>query len=105
MPANILNLSSFTVSQITEDEHDYHTATTFTWQPLKCSRCQSENIRGFGRGEQLVKDLPMHGKRAGVYVDTRRYQCENCNKTFYEPLPNVDEKRKETKRLVAWIGK
>lgn len=105
MPANILNLSSYTVSQITEDEHDYHIATTVTRQPLKCSHCQSENIRGFGRREQLVKDLPMHGKRVGVYVDTRRYQCQSCNKTFYEPLPDVDEKRKMTKRLVAWIGK
>lgn len=47
----------------------------------------------------------MHGKRVGVYVDTRRYQCQSCNKTFYEPLPDVDEKRKMTKRLVEWIGK
>lgn len=105
MPANILNLSSYTVSQITEDEHDYHISTTVTRQPLKCSHCQSENIRGFGRREQLIKDLPMHGKRVGVYVDTRRYQCQSCNKTFYEPLPDVDGKRKMTKRLVEWIGK
>lgn len=105
MPANILNLSSYTVSRITEDDHDYHISATVTQQPFKCSHCQSEHIRGFGRREQLVKDLPMHGKRVGVYVDTRRYQCQSCNKTFYESLPDVDEKRKMTRRLVDWIGK
>lgn len=40
-----------------------------------------------------LKDLPVHGKRVGVYVMTRRYQCQTCNVTFYEPLPDVDEKR------------
>ncbi|PIE42635.1 MAG: ISL3 family transposase, partial [Gammaproteobacteria bacterium] len=47
----------------------------------------------------------MHGKRVGIYVDTRRYQCQSCNKTFYEPLPDADEKRKMTKRLLDWIGR
>ena len=47
----------------------------------------------------------MHGKRVGIYVDTRRYQCQSCNKTFYEPLPDVDEKRKMTKRLLDWVGR
>ena len=36
----------------------------------------------------MVKDLPMHGKRVGIYVNTRRYRCRECNKTFYEPCPN-----------------
>lgn len=47
----------------------------------------------------------MHGKRVGIYVDTRRFQCLHCNKTFYELLPDVDEKRKMTSRLVQWVGK
>lgn len=105
MPVNILNLSSYTVTDIDESGHDYHITATVKLQPSSCSHCSRENIRGFGRREQLVKDLAMHGKRVGIYVDTRRYQCQSCNKTFYEPLPNVDEKRKMTTRLVNWIGK
>lgn len=105
MPANILNLSSYVISQITEDEHDYHISATTANPPQQCINCQADSIRGFGRREQMLKDLPMHGKRVGIYVDTRRYQCQSCNKTFYEPLPDADEKRKMTKRLLDWIGR
>jgi len=52
-----------------------------------------------------VRDLPKHGKRVGIYIDTRRFQCRACNKTFYELLPDTDEKRMMTSRLVKWIGK
>ncbi|WP_348680445.1 ISL3 family transposase [Alcanivorax profundi] len=105
MPANILNLSSYDVTHIDENDHDYHVTARVKNSPQKCAHCQSGGIRGFGRREQLIKDLPMHGKRVGIYVDTRRYQCQKCKKTFYEPLPDVDEKRKMTKRLVEWVGK
>jgi len=53
----------------------------------------------------MVKDLPMHGKRVGVYIDTRRYRCKSCAKTFYETLPDVDKRRPMTNRLVKWIEK
>lgn len=105
MPANILNLPQYTVTALKEDEHDYHVSADVSQQPLICPHCQSSDIRGFGRREQLIKDLPIHGKRVGVYVDTRRYQCTSCTRTFYEELPVVDDKRKMTKRLVGWIGR
>ena len=46
----------------------------------------------------------MHGKRVGIYVDTRRYRCHACRKTFYEVLPDINAKRLMTNRLVTWIG-
>ena len=44
----------------------------------------------------MVRDLPTHGKRVGLYIDTRRFQCRACAKTFYEELPKIDEKRAMT---------
>lgn len=105
MQTNILNLPLYRVENVQEEVHDYHIAASVLHPPKACIHCRSTSIRGFGRREQLIKDLPMHGKRVGVYVLTRRYQCLNCPKTFYEPLPDVDEKRKMTKRLVDWIGR
>ena len=53
----------------------------------------------------MIRDMPMHGRRVGIYIDTRRFRCRICEKTFYEPLPEVNEKRLMTQRLVDWIGK
>lgn len=105
MPANILNLPAYTVTAVDENEHDYHINAEVKAPPVECPMCHSTNLVGFGRREQLVKDLPMHGRRVGIYVSTRRMQCRGCNKTFSESLPEVDEHRTMTRRLIEWIGK
>ena len=105
MSRNILNLPSYTITRVEEDEHDYHIWADAAAHPSFCVHCEHREIVGFGRREQLVRDLPMHGKRVGVYVDTRRYRCRQCGKTFYERLPAVDERRMMTARLVEWVGK
>lgn len=105
MPTNILNLPAYRVLHVDTNEHDYHITAEVVEPPRRCLHCFSDNLVGFGRREQMVRDLPMHGKRAGLYVDTRRFRCRSCTKTFYESLPEVDEKRLMTKRLVEWMGK
>ena len=104
MDKNILNLSQYSVLQLDEDEHDYHIYTEVIKPPHQCPYCFASNPVGFGRREQLIKDLPMHGKRVGIYVNTRRMKCKSCTKTFSEVLPEVDDKRAMTKRLERWIG-
>lgn len=105
MPANILNLPCYKVVGIQENEHDYHIDVETLHVPTSCPHCQSSNLVGFGRREQKVKDLPMHGRRVGLYIDTRRYQCRGCGKTFYESPPEIDAKRLMTTRLAQWMGK
>ncbi|KGC96356.1 transposase family protein [Burkholderia pseudomallei] len=105
MPANILNLPAYTVLEVEHDDHSYHVNVEVAQPPTHCQHCNSDRLVGFGRREQLVRDLPMHGKRAGMYVGTRRMQCRTCSKTFSEALPAVDEKRAITRRLVDWIGR
>jgi len=105
MPRNILNLPSYAISSIEEEEHDCHIWAEAAQHPSTCQHCGHREIIGFGRREQLIRDLPMHGKRVGIYVDTRRYRCRQCGKTFYERLPDVDERRLMTARLVDWVGK
>lgn len=104
MPANILNLPAYIVTNLVENEYDYHINVEAKHHPTTCQNCDSPDIVGFGRNEQLVRDLTIHGKRVGIYVDTRRYQCRACKKTFYERLPDVDGKRMMTSRLVKWMG-
>lgn len=105
MPANILNLPAYTVTGLQENDHDYHVDVVANISAGSCPHCRATDLVGFGRREQMIKDLPSHGKRVGIYVDTKRYRCRSCAKTFYESLPDVDEKRLMTNRLVKWIGK
>lgn len=105
MPANILNLTAYTVLSVDHTDHDYHIKAETKEIPTHCPTCKSNNLVSFGRREQLVKDLPMHGRRVGIYVRTRRMKCLPCAKTFSESLPEVDVNRAMTSRLLDWIGK
>ena len=104
MPANILNLPRIKVTQVKETDHDYHVNAQAAFDPAVCPACQKSNLVGFGRNEQLIKDLPMHGKRVGIYFDTRRFRCKDCGKTFLEQHPDFHPDRAMTTRLTAWIG-
>jgi len=95
----------YSVTAVDYTDHDYHIKAETKSTPSNCPYCQSKNLVGFGRREQLVKDMPMHGRRVGLYVSTKRIKCQDCKKTFSERLPEVDHKRAMTKRLLAWVGK
>ena len=105
MSPDLLNLLGYEVLVVDANEHDYHIKACVIAAQESCIHCQSSGIVGFGRREQMVRDLPTHGKRVGLYIDTRRFQCRACAKTFYEELPQIDEKRAMTKRLSSWIGR
>lgn len=104
MHHNVLNLPAYKVLGSTESEHDYHIKAETAAPLTVCSNCRSREVVGYGRVEVLVHDLPMHGKRVGIYVDARRFKCKSCGKTFMEHLPEVNANRWMTERLVKWIG-
>ncbi|MYM92678.1 ISL3 family transposase [Duganella vulcania] len=105
MPTNLLNLPNYQITSVQDTEHDYHVYAETKHPPTNCPYCQASELVGFGRREQLIRDLPAQGRRVGVYVSTRRMQCRSCSKTFSEALPDVDERRAMTKRLLDWIGR
>jgi transposase len=105
MPTNILNLPSVVIDRVDEAEHDYHIYAHALKGPSSCSACMGSEVVGFGRNEQLVKDLPIHGKRVGIYFKTRRFRCKVCSKTFLEQHTDFHPERAMTTRLVDWIGK
>lgn len=105
MPANILNLPDYKVVRVEETDHDYHITAEVSNPPKTCSVCGSTRMAGHGRNEQVIRDLPSHGKRVAIYIDNRRWRCQDCGKTAMEILPAVNSKREMTERLVQWIGK
>ena len=103
MPANILNLPQYRVLRVQETDHDYHVTAEPVDVTAACPHCQSDRLNSWGTREQVFKDLPMHGKRVGIYIDTKRLRCQACGKTFSQALPLLAENRMMTDRLVKWI--
>ncbi|WP_419737601.1 ISL3 family transposase [Ruegeria sp.] len=101
---DILQLNDFDLIRFAEEDHEFHIYAKLSYETSHCKHCGKYGVVGFGRREQVIKDLPRLGKRSSVYVETRRWRCKHCGKTFYEELPHVDEKRRMTNRLVQWIG-
>jgi transposase len=101
---NFLNFPSLVVDGFSEDNNDYHVHAHSELNHSGCPACHGMRVVGFGRNEQLVKDLPMHGKRVGIYFDTRRFRCNDCSRTFLEKHPDFHSERAMTARLAKWIG-
>jgi transposase len=104
MPANILNLPQYRVLRVEETDHDYHVTAVPVDVASLCPHCQSDRLTSWGTREQVFKDLPMHGKRVGIHIDTRRWRCQSCGKTFSQALPALAEGRMMTARLAKRIG-
>jgi transposase len=104
MPENILNLPQYRVLRMEELDHDYHVYAEPVEVTNTCPHCQSNRLTSWGTREQVFKDLPMHGKRVGIYIDTKRFRCQSCSKTFSQQLPMLAENRMMTERLMKWVG-
>lgn len=68
-----------------------------------CPECESLFFHKHGTQKQSYMDTPMHGKRVLLEITRQRFQCQDCHKTFFEPLPDIDSKRQATKRLLRYI--
>lgn len=70
-----------------------------------CIKCGvvSPRLKRHGVQEQLFMDTPLHGKRVGIRVKRQRYKCLDCKATFQQELPDMDEKRTMTRRLVKHV--
>lgn len=49
MPANILNLPSYAVTALQENDHDYHVDAEVRQAVTQCIHCKASNPQGFGR--------------------------------------------------------
>jgi transposase len=99
----ILNLRSIKVDKTDENDHDYHVYARAIEIPHQCPECNWGYFYGHGSKEHLVMDTPIHGKRVGILLTRDRYKCRGCNKTFFQPCPDISDKYRATNRLVKYI--
>ena len=107
MPTNFLNLPSWEVVSVKESKNDYRVEATYTPLPERCPHCPEYLFAGkvykHGTMQQEVMDLPAHGKRVGIVLTRVRLRCQDCKKTFLQPVPDLDERGTMTARLVRYI--
>lgn len=102
---DILNLSDIDVIERTQSHDEYRFRVRYTVTPSVCPHCHRmfPKLQGFGRKPQDYKDLPIHGKKVILTLVRARYRCLECSQTFYEDVPHFDDKRRATKRFVAYV--
>lgn len=88
-----------------ENDHDIVIPAEYSAAPTVCVRCGvvEPGLKRHGVQRQRFMDTPIHGKRAGIVVKRQRYKCLECEKTFFQSLPDMDDKRHMTRRLVEYV--
>lgn len=95
---NILNCDDFNIIDIKENEYDYLIEVESVSPFSYCTKCYTSDKQGFGKKQVLYMDLPIHGKRVGIFVNKKRFRCKKCGGTFFESLEMMNDKR----QITAW---
>lgn len=107
MTPNFLNLPSWEVVSVKESKHDYRVEATYSPLPEWCPHCEvslfASKVYRHGTMKQEVMDLPSHSKRVGIVLTRVRFRCQDCKKTFMQPVPDIEEGGRMTCRLVRYI--
>lgn len=97
-------LRQYGFGPLTRTEDDRYVIEARPAQPVPaCPHCGARDAVGFGRREREVADVPLHGRPVRLAVHARRFRCGACARTFYESLPEIDDRRRMTTRLMRWI--
>lgn len=100
---NFLNLPSWEIASTKETDDDYEITARPIHSLTACPFCGKAQLLRHGTDAQEIHDVPSHGKRVTIFIDHQRWRCVSCGRTFFEPLPDVDEKRFCTKRLIKYL--
>lgn len=103
--SNFLYLPKWTVTKVERTAEKYVAEATYEDDRDSCPACGVVGQLGkHGTKHTEYRDAPVHGKPSVISVDRRRYRCRSCQATSLQPLPDMDEKRRMTVRLVEYIG-
>lgn len=102
---NRLGLKDWKVLEVAESSTDMKITAQYMPLPTFCPRCGLENPPLYKHDvrTQEFMDTPLHGKRVHLIVKRQRYACQGCQQTFQQVLPDMDERRNMTIRLLGYI--
>jgi transposase len=102
--SNLLNWPHWVIDLVEENDHDYRISAHLLNPPTSCTLCGTVgDLRPYGVREQRFMDLPIHAKRVGILVGRWRFKCHSCGRIAIEPLADMDEEHRITKRLLRFV--
>jgi transposase len=99
---DIYGLKNWTELDRKDKEGDIRITAHYEVDLACCPHCAGK-LTKFGTRSVLFMDIPHGHKRVGLQVERQRYRCKGCNRVSLQPLPDIDEKRDATKRLIQYI--
>lgn len=99
-----LNLPHWSMLRYDETDEHITMEVEYDKHPTACPSCGAVGaLNRFGKFPQTFLDLPVRGHHVGLSVQRQRYRCRECGKTCMQPLPDMDDKRHATRRLVEYV--
>lgn len=103
---NALWLEGVDLVQMTKKEDSIECLCTSNGVSESCPECGVVgHVYKHGVKTKSYRDvmgLPFR-KPVNIWVDVQRYKCRSCNATFNQPVPDMDDSRRMTKRCVDWV--
>lgn len=93
-----------TSSEHVEGSYKVNVEPTFT--PTACPKCGCQRLHKYGTRTQEYADVPHSGEPTVLVVHRRRWRCiaVDCGILFPDPLPDMDDTRRATSRLIKYVG-
>ena len=98
-------LEGWLVTAVTETDRTRTATATYIPLPSTCPKCGSVD-RLYRHGVKAIdyRDTPSAGKQLVIRAEVKRFRCQDCLETSMQPLPDIDTRRRMTKRCVQHIA-
>lgn len=101
---NFLYLPDWEVAEVLREDRILVAKATYLPQPESCPKCGAvDRLYRHGVKETDYRDAPIRGQQAIIRAARKRYRCRECEATSLQPLPDIDDQRRMTRRCVTYI--
>ena len=100
---NLLNLKEVIIKSIKNLEKSVEINVELPLKEHTCPCCGTKTTNVHDYYKQPITDIPIYFKPTKLIYRKRRYECPNCNKSFYEDNSIVNKYARKTTRLAEYI--
>lgn len=100
---DLLNLKGFILKSIKNSENHVEIHIELPVKEHTCPCCGAKTSKVHDYYKQPITDIPIYFKPTKLIYRKRRYECHNCNKSFFEINNIVNKYARKTNRLTGYI--